>query len=222
MRKVSLIFLISSLLFGCVNTKLTVSWTQENIQAKKYNNLGVMVMFPSDPNRLLVEESITSEFNKSGINSTITFYSFPLAGKKDMVKNLNYEPGELKKMMTEKIKANKIDALLIVSFLDAKQEERYVKKGIAFTAYYDPTYPVYNQTYYDYYSYVYNTTYSTGYYTTETTYFVETNLYDIESEKLLWTAQTQTENMSCLVEEAKQFAKIIVKDIIEKDVLIVK
>lgn len=221
MRKIFLTILGSFLLFGCNNTKLTVSWTQENIQAKNYKNLGVAVLFPNDANRLLVEEAITAEFKKSGVNSTITFYSFPLVGKKEIVKNLSFEPGELKKKVVEKINANKIDALLIVTLLDAKKEDRYVKKKIAFTAYYDPTYPVYNKSYYDYYSYVYNTTYSTGYYTTETTYFVETNLYDIETEKLLWTAQTKTENASCLIEESKRFSKIIVKDIIEKKALII-
>jgi len=220
MRKFILIFLVSSLLFSCKNTELTVSWTQENLQPKKYENLGIAVLTPLDANRLIIEEALASKFNDSGINSTITFYTFPLAGKKDLIKSLNFEPGELRKKIVEKIKDNNIDALLIVALLDAQKEEHYVKKQIAITPYYDPTFPVYNHTYYDYYSYMYYTTCETGYYETTTTYFIETNLYDIESEKLLWTAQTKTSGMESIEKEALYFAQIIVKDIVEKEVVL--
>ena len=111
--------------------------------------------------------------------------------------------------------------MLLVSLLDANKETRYVSNVVTVGTYYDPTFPVYTQSYYDYYSYVYNTTYSSGYYTTETTYFLETNLYDIETEKLVWTAQTKTEDMTSVATEANVLAKILVKDIIEKKVILI-
>jgi hypothetical protein len=222
MRKIYFITLISALLFSCTNTKLTVSWTQENTVAKKYNNIGVSVILPNDGNRLLVEEALVEEFKKNGINSSITFYTFPLANNKEIIKNLSFTKEELRNGIVKKIKENNIDALLTVTIFDTKTEERYVSRQIGFTPYYDHTMPMYNRTYYDYYSYLYHTTYATGYYQTDATFFIETNLYDIKSEKLQWTAQSETKNMNSIEEEAVVFSKIIVKDIIEKEVIKVK
>jgi hypothetical protein len=222
MRKLILTLFASSLLFSCTNTKLTVSWTQENIVAKKYNNIGVSVLLPHDGNRLVVEEALAAEFKKRGINASITFYKFPLAGRKDIIQNLNLTDEELKNGIVKKIKENKIDALLTVTIFNTKTEERYVSRQVGFTPYYDHTMPMYNRTYYDYYSYLYHTTYAKGYYETDATYFIETNLYDVESEKLQWTAQSETKNMNSVEEEAIVFSRIIVKDIIEKNVVIVK
>lgn len=222
MRKLILTLLASSLLFSCTNTKLTVSWTQEHIEPKKYNNIGVSVLLPHDGNRLAVEEALAAEFKKRGINASITFYTFPLAGKKDIIQNLSLTEEELRNGIVKKIKENNIDALLTVTIFNTKTEKRYVSRQVGFTPYYDHTLPMYNRPYYDYYSYVYHTTYAKGYYQTDATFFIETNLYDIDSEKLQWTAQSKTKNMNSVEEEAIVFSKIIVKDIIEKDVVIAK
>jgi hypothetical protein len=36
--------------------------------------------------------------------------------------------------------------------------------------------------------------YDPGYYVTDKTYFLETNLYDSETEELIWSAQSETVN----------------------------
>lgn len=208
-------------MFACGgSTKLTVSYIKEDLQPKKYNKLAIVALANSDPNRLVLEEALAAEFKKMGVNGISTFNIFPLAGRPDVVAEMNLDAETIENHIRETVQKNNIDALMILSLLDSKQTERYVNTTTDYSGYYYPAYPAYRYHYYDYYSYAYGATRNTGYYTTQTTYFVETNLYDVESAELIWTGQTKTENISSIEYEAKNFARIIVRDINYKKVLI--
>ena len=105
-----LIILVCCFILACSNTKLTISWTQENLKAENYKNIGFAALLPADANRLLFEESLVNEFKKKRINATITFYNFPLANKNDLIENLNYSPEKFNKIILEKINARNFDA----------------------------------------------------------------------------------------------------------------
>ena len=64
--------------------------------------------------------------------------------------------------------------------------------------------------FYNYYNYRYPAVYDPGYYTQDKTYFLETNLYDAETEKLLWSAQSRTYNPIDIDSFSEEFAGIIV------------
>jgi hypothetical protein len=74
--------------------------------------------------------------------------------------------------------------------------------------------------YYNYYAYSIGTIYNDGYYVDDYTYFLECNLYDVASEKLLWTGRTKTVNMESVEDEAIYFSEIVIKDILKKKVII--
>ncbi len=220
MRNTLIISVIALLISSCSSTKLLVSMSQENLVPKSYSNLGVAALFPDDANRLLVENALADEFTKKGVHASITFHSFPLAGKSELIESLDVEPGVMKKMVVEKIKQNQIDVLLIITLLDSRFEERFVDSRMVVSPYYDDTMPVYNQRYYDYYANIYSQTYTQGYYTIDATYVLEANLYDIESENLIWTGQSITENIDSIDDEAEKFARLIVQEILERKVIL--
>ena len=85
--------------------------------------------------------------------------------------------------------------------------------------YLDPNVPTYQYNFTGYYYYAYTTVYEKGgYYETTTTYFLETNLYDIESENLIWTGQVTTTPQS-VNEESQIFATMIVDEIMKMGVI---
>ena len=137
MQKTIFIFLIGIIFYSCSNTKLLVSMKQKDLNPKAYNKLVVAALLPDDGNRLLLEETIVEELTESGIKSGISFFTFPLAAKKDIINNLTYTKEELKKVILDKIKKNKIDALMIISLLDAKKETHYAENRVVLTGYYD-------------------------------------------------------------------------------------
>ncbi len=202
-------------LFGaCQTTKLVGSWKKPEAAPKQFNSLGVVVMSPNMSNRTLLETSVAGELRSKGIPATATFDIFPLAGKKNIVKELDIDPEELKQMVKARVQRFEFDALLIIGVLDVQKESRY-NQGSSFSF----AFPVYDYTYYGYYNYAYTTIHYPGYYTTNTTYFVESNLYDVESENLIWTGQTKTEDPQSVAKEAPDFARLIVNEMIGKNAL---
>lgn len=219
MQKVLMILLASIMFASCAQTKLTVSWKRDDSAPKNFKKVGVAVILPSEPHRVAVEEAVTEKLKAAGINAEMTFYKFMLAGRKDILSELTFEKGELKKIAIEKIKENDYDALLVVTLLDARSERRYVQSNVGITPYFDPAYAAYNQPYYDFLENAYSAMYNMGYYETTTIVFMESNLYDTKGGDLLWTGQSETTNMESLKKEADQFSKIIVNDMVKKKVL---
>ena len=56
----------------------------------------------------------------------------------------------------------------------------------------------------------YSTVYSPGYYVNTTSYFVESSLFNTESESLLWTGQTETTDPASVKKESGFFAEVVV------------
>lgn len=220
MKKLFIFLLIPALVgISCSgSTRLIASYIQEDMPAKKFQKIAIIALANSEPNRLAIEEAIANTMKARDINAMSTFFLFPLAGRSDVIADMNVTQEEIKAWVKQKVEENNIDGLMIISVLDARSVERYVQDpGVSL--YINYGYPVYGYNYYDYYWYAFNTTGSSGYYLTETTYFVETNFYDTATGELLWTGQTKTENITSIDDEAPKFAKVIVYDMINKGVI---
>jgi hypothetical protein len=61
-----------------------------------------------------------------------------------------------------------------------------------------------------YYSYWWPYAYGPGYYQEQDVYFLETNLYDADSELLIWSAQSRTYASGGLPEIAREFAQKVI------------
>ena len=168
-------------------------------------------------------------FGEKGVKSTPTYAIFPFAATPDLVKSAYEDPEELEAFVRRRIYDSNIDALLIITVFDEKKESRYVGgssvsvgvsapgyQGMGASQYLDPNVPTYKYSYMGYYGYSYATVYGTeGYYKTTSTYFIECNLYDVASEKLIWTGQTITKVPESVNRQSKQFATTVVDAIIK-------
>ena len=204
------------------SSKILSSFKFPAEETSEDQNLAILAFFPSQSNRALVENALETEMRARDIKANATYTTFPLAGNKQIFRDMGLGPEEIKDLVREKVNENGIDAFMTISLLDATQEERY-KQGSNFTMVgapiYRSTYPEYGYGFYDYYAYAYSTSFSSGYYETTTTYFLELNLYDIATEQLIWTCQTSTKDPESVQKEAPKFAKLVVDDMIRLDVL---
>lgn len=224
MRQLLYIIGICALFASCsTKSKLTTSVKMplDTEVYKTYENLNILVFAQSRSNRALIEDALEAQFESNGVNAHSTFTSFPLAGDRELLSNMGLGPEELKALIREKVKEKGIDGILTVSLLDKEQEERYVGGNVGFSMtvpqYSNPN-NIYNYGFYDYYYYTYSTV-APGYYETMTTYFLEINLYDIETEQLLWTGQTSTKDPKNIREESEVFAKLVVDEIMRLNVV---
>ena len=220
--------LIVFLSVGCSpTTQLTASWKRDEAP-KSFKKLSVAALLPNMSSRAIIESAVAGSLRSEGINSKATFDLFPLAGREGLVEKMGLSQEEFRAKVKDKVTKNGIDGLLVITLFDKQQEERYVE-GAGFTisgAYPVPysatggySYPVYGYSYYDYYYYSYARISEPGYWKTTTTYFLESNLYDVESGKLIWTGQTTSKDPKSVEKEAEIFGDLIVNELIGKNVV---
>lgn len=62
--------------------------------------------------------------------------------------------------------------------------------------------------------------YDPGYYVTDKTYFLETNLYSTETDRLIWSAQSVTVNPTSIDAFAKEYPEVLLERMVKDGLLI--
>ena len=189
----------------------------DDAPANVYSKLAVVVITPRESVRANLEEAIATEFRKRGIKAVSTFTMFPLANRMNEL-DLDMTEEERQEAIREKIRSREIDGLMILALLNSEKVERYVSGPSlsigAPTVYYDS--PIYNQPYSGYYTYTMATVYGKGYYQTDATYFIEANMYETDTEGLVYTGQVTVKNPDTVGEASETLATVLVDDIMKK------
>jgi hypothetical protein len=214
MKKSILYLLIISGFFSCRSTELIGSWKLDDAPSKKYKDVGVVLMTPNMSTRSIIESDIAILLAEKGVKASPTFDVFPFVAKNELFEDMDEE--KLQQYARERVEKMGFDAILMIALLDKSTESQYHQgSSISFAV------PAYQYNYYGYYQYVYSTIQAPGYYTVKSTYLLESNLYEVESENLIWTGQTKTKkDASSIHKESKEFANIIVQDMLRKKALV--
>ncbi len=114
------------------------------------------------------------------------------------------------------IRQTGVDAILTVSLIDKESETRYVRGSTR----YAPM-PIYNWYggFYSYINYWHPIMYDPGYYVTDKTYFLETNLYNAETGRLIWSAQSETVNPTSIDAFAAEYPEVLLERMVEDGLL---
>ena len=115
------LFLLATLFMSCSTARLTSSWTNETYTPQPYEKILVFAIAAQTSNRAAVEGAMTSEFRKHGINVVSSLSLFPESQNAVNGPQLKISKEEL----TQKLKDNGIDGLLVLSLLDRKEEQVY-------------------------------------------------------------------------------------------------
>ena len=198
---------------SCKSTELIGSWKRDEGAASQFKDIGVVVLTKNMSSRSIVEVDVATLLHQKGIKATPTFDIFPFAAKQELFEEI--DPEEMRKKVKERVEKFEFDGLLIVTLLNQETETRY-NQGSTFSV----AVPAYQYNYYGYYQWAYATISTPGYYTTKTTYFLESNLYDVSTEALIWTAQTKTKRKAGSIhKESQVFANLIAHELVNKKVL---
>ena len=202
-----IIVLASALLFtGCTTTNVTNSWKDENASKSNLKNVMVLAMLPAKDRALRadMENQLVADLNNKGFTAVSSYAKY---GPKSF-------EGKTEKQVNRELRSNNIDGVITISLLDKNQEENYTPGNVT----YRPVAVRYNR-FTGYYNTIYNRTINPGYYTINTSYFFETNLYDVKTDKLLYSAQTESFDPSTTEQIGKDHSKAIVKDMQKHNVL---
>ncbi len=203
----SLAVMASIFFLGCgPTTQITSSWKAENIQPKKFKKIIVLGLIREKDRTLRenMEQQLAANLRARGYEAVCACNE--------------YGPKAFENMTEEdaitKLKSSGAEAVLTIVLLDKTKEQFYVPGQVRYTPYY-----LYYNRLWGYSRVMYGRIYTEGYYTEDTRYFWETNLYDLEKNDLLYSAQSQSFDPASSEKLGIEYGKIIITDMVSKKVL---
>jgi hypothetical protein len=166
-----------TLFTGCVATEVTSVWKDPAYQGSPKKIL-VYAVLKSEMHRRIFEDTFVAHFKYRGVNAVPGYEVFP---GEELAK---------KEVLEEKIKSLGFDTLLLTQVTGTKKELVQVPGTATYQPMPGPMYQPspYYRSYPGYYNAGYTATYTPSY-TVEDFYVItETSLFDVASEKLIWSA----------------------------------
>ena len=194
--KKALIFLIvavfvGALLNACASTKLTKTWVEKSFKGKTVSNVLVIGVADEEPNRRLFERKFVQQLKAVGVEAFSSADIIPIPADKRLEKEA----------IVQAVNKFKSDAVLIT----------YVA-GVNSTTTYKPAMYGVGVGYYGRYRYAYGHQLTPSRVSSHTKLCLETNLYDVASEKLIWSGQSQTRKAGSVKKLIDGVMKVVVKD----------
>ena len=154
-------------------TVMTDVWKDKTYQGKPQEIVVIMVAKSPDV-RNLFEDRFSAELDDRGNNAFQSYTIIPMEQLRD------------KELVKSKIRNSGADTVLISRLVDTKTIESY-RPGLITVI------PVVPDYYYGWWGY-YNVVFADYGYTGDVTVaYIETNLYDVKTEKLIWSGHSKTE-----------------------------
>ena len=199
------LLVLSITMWGCGPTqKITGSWASPEATSKgPYNKVFVVVLSPNPTANYDIEAQMANTLISRGFKVLRSADIFP--PKFSITQDLTRE------QLTEAISKRGCDAVLMLSLLDSREVESYNPGTV-----YAPVNYGYYGSYYGYYNHYYPQVYSPGYYSVDKTYYLETNLYDLAGDILLWSVQSEARNPKDINTWFKSYSNMLISHLKSK------
>lgn len=190
MKPITLILaFILLLMMACSSsTQITASWKNEEESRQPYNSI-LLAAFSED---LSLRQSLEGEFMTRLQNRDVTAIRSIDVFSPDFFSGT--EPNQ--DQVLEILEEVNVESIMTITLINVEEEERFVPGGRVGPAFAPMGRFGYYGNFFGYWDHWHGAGWNQGYYTTDKKYFVETNLYDAESMKLVWSAQSRTVNPS--------------------------
>ena len=193
MKRIKLFVLLlitaAFLLASCTTTTvMTDVWKDKTYQGKPQEIVVIMVAKSPDM-RNLFEDRFSAELDARGNNAFQSYTIIPMEQLRD------------KEMVKSKIRSSGADTVLISRLVDTKEIKSYRPGQIyAVPSAYYGWWGYYDIVFADY-----------GYTDDVQVAYIETNLYDVKTEKLIWSGHSKTERTEGEQQLINAFIKVMIK-----------
>ena len=190
------------LFISCAATKLTHVWTDEAYRGAPFSNVLVIGVSDQERVRRSFEDKFVKQLKEIGIEAVASAAVIPSDKKLE------------KKAIASAVERSGVDAVLVTHLLGVDKKKIYHTPS----TYYRPA-PYYYGGYYGYYGNVYNYVHSPTYYTRHVMVRLETNLYEVDTEKLIWSGKSETWDPKSKTDMLASVIKVVIKKL-QKDKLL--
>jgi hypothetical protein len=178
MKKFFPFYLVLLLSASCgPSTVIDKSWRDPAVTLRPgdWDKVLLVGLLKDETTRRVVEDQLVTRLKGKGVASYKYFI------EKDVTQ-------EKATSFKDKLKSDGFDGAIVMRLVQVEKETNYVPGSSSFPTYYGGFGPYYYNSW--------NSFYSPGYYTEDKLYHVETNVYSLTEDKLIWSGITTTTNPS--------------------------
>ena len=185
-----------AVVLGCASTELGSSWKDPNFQSPGYHKILVTALADSPTHRRTVEEEFAKQLKARKDKEAISSATL-LPNESDLIRE----------KIARVSRVNGFDAVLAIQLLGVDKKIQSVPG----TMHYEPTS--------SYYLGIYDPAYTPGHVVQHEVVILETNLYDVKSERLVWGGTTETFNPSSVEQLVDEMAAVVLESMDKAKVL---
>lgn len=205
----SLLFIVLSGLSACsTETRLYERWNDTQYSGPELSKVLVLGVFKDDLQRRSFEANFVKEVNAEHKQAVAGYTIMPEADDYDS-----------KEDILAAVKKTGADAVLITSYNGTIEKQREVAPRVEYVPSMGMGYGRYGYGYGGYYGSRYETVYRPGYTVTDTIVQLETRVFSVAEEKLVWAGKTKSVNASSGEKIVKQLVKLVVEDMKESGLI---
>lgn len=188
MKKLVIVGCISLFMLSCGSTSIEKSWHEPGmtISNRAENKTFVIALVKDETSRRVIEDILVTRFNN---NAAVSYKTITL----DMLKNAS------ENSLDDQLQKGKFTHVLLMRLADVEKETSYVPG----------TTSVYYGGYGRYYRYGAGFYSTPGYYSMDKNYFVETTIYDVNQDKLIWSSTSKTVNPTNIDKTVNEIADVV-------------
>ena len=206
MKKVffpGLLLTVVLLLCACgASVKMIGSWMDDSRAGYSIDNVLVIGISREDITRNLWENTFVELLGKENIKAQAGHI---VSGGQVIEPN--------REAVLSAVQKSGADTVLITRVVDRETETKTVRGY----AYYEPA--SYYRGMHDYYGYAYNAVYAPPINISKTTVRLESNVYDVASEKLVWSAQSEAIDANLLKTDYAKMVNLLLNDLRKKKLI---
>lgn len=193
-------FILIFFIVSCSGTKLTQKNVNEEFIGKPVSNILVIGIGDKHKKRISFENKFVAQLKAAGVEAVSSADVIPMPPDLKLTKE----------DIIDVVKRFKNDAV-IVTHVKGIEDKFIQSQGMSTLT-----------SFYSYYGGVYGYISSPGYTTTETVVRLETRLFDVKTEKLMWSGESKTWNMDSEKEIMNDVIKTVIEDLRENKMIMVK
>jgi hypothetical protein len=202
MGSITAVLLIALTAASCgTSTQLSQRWSDPAYVGQPGQKMMIVALSKTERNQFVWEAAFSSALQKEKVQ--------PLVGSKFLPKDAAADEATLKQAVRE----SGANLVAVTRLLAVDKETSYVP-GMS---YYTPAPAYYGM--YGYYNSSYAMVHDPGYYQENTIVKLETNVYDVATEKLVWSGVTETLNPETAQDVANSVAYTVTEDMVKAKVL---
>ena len=188
------LFSFAFLIISCAGTELTQKPVDDAYKGKPVSDILVIAITGNEHNRRSFEKKFVAQLKSVGVDAISSEEAIPMPANLELKKET----------ILNAVHQYENDAVIITHLLGKEEKDVYTRGGSAHRGFYG----------------FYHSRHSDpGYSSTSTTVRLETNLYDVKTEKLIWSGQSKTLSRDSKDQIINDVIKAVIKKLQENKLL---